>query len=91
MNEIQAFLLGKGVTPRQAEIGALICEGHDNFTIGAKLFIEEKSVKCHLTWIYRRCGVKTRLELAVLVLNEMRARLKAPADTAPLIAGVRRD
>jgi two-component system nitrate/nitrite response regulator NarL len=56
-----------GLTPRQREIAALVGSGAANKEIAAKLAVSERTVKAHLTGIFRRLGICDRLRLALLV------------------------
>ena len=40
-------------------------DGHDNLKIGALLGITERTVKAHITSIYRKVGAQSRVELAL--------------------------
>jgi DNA-binding CsgD family transcriptional regulator len=55
-----------GITPREQEIILLICEGNSNREIKDLLFISLQSVKDHVYRIYRKTGVKNRVQLANL-------------------------
>jgi DNA-binding NarL/FixJ family response regulator len=54
-----------GLTDRQTEIVAAIVEGLNNPEIANKLGISQDTVKQHLTAVFDKCGVSTRLELAM--------------------------
>ena len=54
-----------GLTDRQAEIVAAIVEGLNNPEIAKQLGISQDTVKQHLTAVFDKCGVSTRLELAL--------------------------
>jgi DNA-binding NarL/FixJ family response regulator len=54
-----------GLTERQTEIVAAIVEGLNNPEIAHKLGISQDTVKQHLTAVFDKCGVSTRLELAL--------------------------
>jgi DNA-binding NarL/FixJ family response regulator len=56
-----------GLTSRQREIAALVGSGAANKEIAAKLAVSERTVKAHLTAIFRRLGICDRLRLALLV------------------------
>jgi len=51
------------LTPREAEVFALVCQGLTNKEVAAKMFIEIASVKFHLTNIYKKHNVKIRAQL----------------------------
>lgn len=50
------------LTDREEEVLALLAEGLPNKLIARRLEISEKTVKTHLTSIYRRIGVNSRIE-----------------------------
>ena len=50
------------LTDREAEVLGLLAEGLPNKLIARRLEISEKTVKTHLTSIYRRIGVNSRTE-----------------------------
>lgn len=53
------------LTRREEEIAKLILKGNSNKKIASKLYITEKTVKTHLTKIFKKLGISNRLELAV--------------------------
>jgi two-component system nitrate/nitrite response regulator NarL len=57
------------LTPRELDIVAKLAGGCSNKEIGDKLFISERTVKHHLTNIFVKVGVSSRLELAMLAVN----------------------
>ena len=61
---------GFGLTSREIEIIAAIKEGNSNREIASKLAISEETVKRHLSNIYGKLGVSSRLELAVLASEQ---------------------
>ena len=64
--DVSRRLEGSGITPREAEIVALVMRGYSNKEIGAELFISLDTVKKHLSSIYQKAGVKSRLQLGLL-------------------------
>jgi len=56
-----------GLTPREMEIAGKIAAGLSNKEVGRQFLISERTVKHHLTNIFTKMGVSSRLELAVLV------------------------
>lgn len=60
---------GFGLTPRELEIIAAVVAGYANKEIAQKLSISEDTVKHHLTNIFDKLGVSTRLELALFAVN----------------------
>ena len=61
-----------GLTEREREIAALIGAGESNKQIARDLCITERTVKAHLTGIFRKVGVADRVRLAI----RMAARLE---------------
>jgi len=59
-----------GLTSREIEIISAIKEGNSNREIAGKLAISEETVKRHLSNIYGKLGVSSRLELAVLASEQ---------------------
>ena len=59
-----------GLTAREREIVAAIASGETNRDIAARLAISQQTVKHHLTNIFDKTGISTRLELALLAVRE---------------------
>lgn len=57
------------LTPREVEITRLIAKGQSNKHIARYLAITERTVKNHLTAIFRKIGVVDRVKLAVLAVR----------------------
>jgi len=55
-----------GLTPREVEIVSAIKAGSSNKEIALKLSISEETVKRHLSNIFGKLGVSSRLELAIV-------------------------
>jgi len=58
-----------GLTMREADVIAAIRAGNSNKEIATKLSISEETVKRHLSNIYAKMGVSSRLELALLAVD----------------------
>ncbi|HLS23061.1 MAG TPA: response regulator transcription factor [Pseudogracilibacillus sp.] len=56
-------------TNRENEILQLLVDGHNNSSIAKELNISEKTVKNHLTNIFRKLDVKDRTQAAVLAIR----------------------
>jgi two-component system, NarL family, nitrate/nitrite response regulator NarL len=61
-----------GLSPREREITSLVACGQQNKFISNKLQISEKTVKAHLTTIFRKLGVDGRTQLALAVTGAHR-------------------
>ena len=58
-----------GLTPRELELVALIADGLSNKEIAQRCSLREDTVKHHLSSIFDKTGVSTRLELALFALH----------------------
>ena len=52
------------LTPTERRITELVAAGHSNAEIAAALFISVKTVEANLTRIYRKLGLRGRVDLA---------------------------
>jgi DNA-binding CsgD family transcriptional regulator len=52
------------LTPAEREVARLVAEGLQNKEIAAKLFISARTVQTHLTHMYGKLGVTSRVQLA---------------------------
>jgi len=59
-----------GLTERELQIVSLLIAGYGNKGIAARCGIRERTVKQHLTNIFKKVGVSNRLELALFALEE---------------------
>ena len=57
-----------GLTPRELEVVACIVEGCSNRDIAKQFNISEETVKRHLSNVFDKTGVSTRLELALFTI-----------------------
>jgi DNA-binding NarL/FixJ family response regulator len=57
------------LTPREREIVDLLSGGANNKEMAKQLDVTERTVKAHLTAIYRKLGVADRLQLALFVID----------------------
>ena len=58
-----------GLTAREREIISAVVEGCTNKDVAAKLVIAEDTVKRHITNIFNKLGMSTRVELAMFAVN----------------------
>ncbi len=59
-----------GLTPREIEIVSAVVAGYSNKEIAEYFKISEDTVKHHLSNIFDKLGVSTRLELALFAVNQ---------------------
>jgi DNA-binding NarL/FixJ family response regulator len=65
-----------GLSRREREITSLVASGQQNKVISNKLQISEKTVKAHLTTIFRKLGVDGRTQLALAVTGGTPANIE---------------
>ncbi len=70
------------LTPRQAQICKLICEGQADKNIAAALEITLDTVRMHLREVFRKLGVQTRVSVILkLVFADRAAQAPEPEQT----------
>jgi len=57
------------LTSRELEILQLVLAGYTNKAIAAEIYISEKTVEFHLSHIYTKIGVRTRLMAGVWAMR----------------------
>lgn len=68
---LRDVLIQKGLSNREAEVAELVSKGLSNKEVANRLFVTEKTVKFHLTNIYKKMHVKSRAQLIVWCLPHM--------------------
>lgn len=81
---LRDVLIQKGLSNREAEVAELVSRGLSNKEVANQLFVTEKTVKFHLTNIYKKMNVKSRAQLIVWCLPhvgfvENETRTEVPA------------
>lgn len=61
---------GAGLSAREAEVLRMMVAGADNTEIGRALSISRHTVKQHVTNIFDKLGVRTRVEAAVMAVRQ---------------------
>lgn len=86
---LRDVLIQKGLSNREAEVAELVSKGLSNKEVANQLFVTEKTVKFHLTNIYKKMNVKSRAQLIVWCLphlgfveTETRPEVQIQANTA---------
>lgn len=67
------------MTPRQNEIWAHLAQGHTNREIARRLGLSHKTIKAHITLLFRSLGVVNRTQAAVA----FNAAHPTPGEPAP--------
>ena len=68
---LRDILIQKGLSNREAEVAELVTRGMSNKEVANQLFVTEKTVKFHLTNIYKKMNVKSRAQLIVWCLPHL--------------------
>jgi DNA-binding NarL/FixJ family response regulator len=58
-----------GLTPRELEVVTLIASGYTNKEIAQKLSLSEHTVKNHITNVFDKLGVDSRMEVTLLAIT----------------------
>jgi DNA-binding CsgD family transcriptional regulator len=53
----------ESLTPAEHDVVRLVCEGLGNKEVAARLFISSRAVQAHLSHIYTKLGISTRVQL----------------------------
>jgi len=72
-----------GLTARELEIAAAVTTGYTNREIARRLAISGETVKHHLTKIFSKVGVSSRLELALFAISHDLVRASAEGTPKP--------
>ncbi len=62
------FLYEKGLTTKEAAVVLFLMQGLSNKAIGASMGVSDKTIKFHLTNVYRKLGLKSRASLIATLL-----------------------
>jgi DNA-binding CsgD family transcriptional regulator len=65
-----ASSLGKleELSPQELQVARIAGRGQNNLEVAAALFVSRKTVEAHLTRVYRKLGIRSRTELARILL-----------------------
>ena len=58
--------VSRGLTPREAEVLALVAAGRTNRQIGEELYVSDKTASVHVSNILRKLGVNSRVDAAAV-------------------------
>ena len=76
---LRDVLIRKGLSNREAEVAELVTNGLSNKEVASRLFVTEKTVKFHLTNIYKKMALRSRAQLIVWCMPK-RGFVDAPSE-----------
>lgn len=80
---LRNILVKSGLSQRESEVAELVTQGLSNKEIADRLFVTEKTIKFHLTNIYKKMQVKSRSQLIVWCMPHLKfIDMKANASQA---------
>jgi DNA-binding CsgD family transcriptional regulator len=56
------------LSPQELQVARIAGRGQNNMEVAAALFVSRKTVEAHLTRVYRKLGIRSRTELARILL-----------------------
>jgi DNA-binding CsgD family transcriptional regulator len=56
------------LSPQELQVARIAGRGQNNIEVAAALFVSRKTVEAHLTRVYRKLGIRSRTELARILL-----------------------
>jgi DNA-binding NarL/FixJ family response regulator len=70
LDDRRTTLVAERLTERERDVLALLVDGATNEEIASRLFVTEKTVKTHLSSVFRKLGVANRTQAAMKALKE---------------------
>jgi DNA-binding NarL/FixJ family response regulator len=61
-----------GLSEREVQVAELVAEGMTNKEVGRKLYLSPKTVEAHLSRVYAKLGVRSRMELSKVLARSPR-------------------
>jgi DNA-binding NarL/FixJ family response regulator len=87
MITVQEYLKSRGLTAREIQVAEHVCTGAMNKVVGEKLFVSEKTIKYHMTNIFKKLNIRCRSELCVMCLNFEAAKSQTVNGEPLLVTG----
>ena len=56
------------LSPQELQVARITARGQNNIEVAAALFVSRKTVEAHLTRVYRKLGIRSRTQLARILL-----------------------
>ena len=60
------------LSPAERVVAELVAEGQTNREIGESLYVSRRTVETHIAHAFQKLDVRSRTQLAAIVLNEYR-------------------
>jgi DNA-binding CsgD family transcriptional regulator len=64
------LLITFALSNREAEIAYLVSGGLTNKEVASEAYITEKTVKFHMTNVYKKMGIRSRSQLVVMIMKK---------------------
>ena len=78
---LKQVLIKEGLSKRESEVAELVTKGLSNKEVADQLYVTEKTVKFHLTNIYKKMDLRSRAQLIVWCLPKMNFAEEARTNT----------
>ena len=72
--------MSEALTLTEARVARLVAEGQTNDDVSVSLAMQPKAVESHLVRVYRKLGIRSRTELALLLATAPAARSAEPGE-----------
>lgn len=79
LDMLKEVLIDRGLSNRESEVAILVSRGMSNKEVATMLVVTEKTIKFHLTNIYKKMKVKSRTQLIVWCLPHIGFEEKSAA------------
>lgn len=78
----------KTLSPRQAQVHALLLAGKTVEQIGVELGITVSTVRVHITAIHKKIGIKARRDVVHVALDEAKLAIRLPRRQFQVLKGI---
>lgn len=78
----------KTLSPRQAQVHALLLAGNTVEQIGFELGITVSTVRVHITAIHKKIGIKARRDVVHVALDEAKLAIRLPRRQFQVLKGI---
>ena len=68
-DEVRVTLGWDSLTESERQVAELVAQGHSNREIGERLYMSHRTVGSHLYRIFPKLGLRSRVELACIVVE----------------------